>query len=166
MTTPQWCRLLLGLLALGSMLPAPALQAEELYSLETTCSTASSQRFSCTVTAMEVDDSTEYRHSFGNRTVAFRVIDTPYVRIEGQNAAGAAWTSVQNAMINFKTQELCFNSRAFCVNNPTFLADVLVNGGDAMQGRTRVGLAFGDNGRVEVACFDAGCQRLLEAMKP
>ena len=72
---------------------------------------------------------------------------------------------MKSATINFKTQELCFNKRAFCVNNPTFLADVLVNSGDAMQGRTQVGMAFGRNGRVDVACFDEGCTRLLEILK-
>jgi hypothetical protein len=165
MTTPQRCRLLLGLLLLGGLVHAPSLQAEELYELDTTCRTGTTQRFACTVTATNVDDTTEYRHSFGGRNVAYRVIDSPYVRIEGQKATGAAWTSVKNATINFKTQELCFNNEAFCVNNPQFLTDVLVNGGDAIQGRTQVGMAFGSNGRVDVACFDNGCARLLEAIK-
>lgn len=165
MTTPHRCRLLLGLLTMGSLWQAPGLQAEELYSLDTTCSTGTAQPFACQVTAVNVDDTTEYRHSFGNRTVAYRVIDSPYVRIEGQNAAGAPWVSVKNATINFKTQQLCFNNQVFCVNNPTFLADVLVNSGDAMQGRTQAGMAFGSNGRVDVACFDEGCKRLMEAIK-
>jgi len=165
MTTPQRCRLLLGLLVLGSLWQAPALRAEELYQLNTTCSAGTSKRFACQVTAVNVDDTTEYRHSFGGRTVAYRVIDSPYVRIEGQKSAGAPWSSVKNATINFKTQELCFNSRAFCVNNPTFLADVLVNGGNAIQGRTQVGMVFGSNGRVDVSCFDNGCNRLKEALK-
>ena len=81
--------------------------------------------------------------------MAYRVIDEPYVRIEGQKNAGAPGDG-QNAMIDFKAQELCFNNRAFCVNNPTFLADVLINSGDAMQGRTKAGMAFGSNGRVDV----------------
>ena len=165
MTTQQQCRLLLGLLLMGGLVHAPSLQAEELYELDTTCRTGTRQPFACTVTATNVDDTTEYRHSFGGRSVSYRVIDSPYVRIEGQKAAGAAWTSVKNATINFKTQELCFNNEAFCVNNPQFLTDVLVNGGDAIQGRTQVGMAFGSNGRVDVACFDNGCARLLEAIK-
>ena len=165
MTTPQRCRLLLGLLLIGGIVHAPSLQAEELYRLDTTCSTGTAEPFACTVTAVTVDDTTEYRHSFGGRTVSYRVIDSPYVRIEGQKAAGAAWASVKNATIDFQDQELCFNNRAFCVNNPTFLADVLVNSGDAMQGRTKAGMAFGSNGRVEVACFDNGCKRLMEALK-
>ena len=69
MTTPQRCRLLLGLLTLGSLWQAPALQAEELYQLNTTCSTPTA-RFSCQVTAVNVNDTTEYRHKFGTRTVA------------------------------------------------------------------------------------------------
>ncbi len=51
------------------------------------------------------------------------------------------------------------------MNNPTFLADVLIQGGDAIQGRTRIGMAFADNGRGAVACFDNGCDRLLEAIQ-
>ena len=165
MTTSQRCRLLLGLLTLGSLWHIPALQAEDLYNLDTTCSTGNAKPFACQVTAVNVGDTTEYRHSFGGRTVAYRVIDEPYVRIEGQKTAGSPWVTVKNATIDFKTQELCFNNRAFCVNNPTFLADVLINSGDAMQGRTKAGMAFGSNGRVDVACFDNGCNRLLEAIK-
>ena len=42
---------------------------------------------------------------------------------------------------------------------------MLINSGDAMQGRTEVGMVFGPNGRVQVACFDNGCDRLKEAIK-
>lgn len=166
MTTPLRCRVLMGVLALSSgLITASPIQAEELYSLDTTCSTGTAKPFACQVKAVNVDDTTEYRHRFNGRTVAYRVIDKPYVRIEGQRAADAPWATVKSAEINFKTQELCFNNRAFCVTNPTFLADVLLTSGDAMQGRTRVGLVFGTNGRVDVACFDEGCTRLLEAVK-
>jgi len=114
---------------------------------------------------VDVDDTTEYRHQFGSRTVSYRVIEDPYVRIEGRGSNSKPWTSVKNALINFKTEELCFNDEAFCVKNPSFLADVLINSGDAIQGRTRVGMAFGPSGRVDVACFDNGCDRLMEAIK-
>ena len=158
-------KVLTALLALCSGLGAPAVFAEELYVLDTTCSTPTSPNFSCQVKAIDVDDTTEYRHRFGSRTVSYRVIEDPYVRIEGQASPGAPWTSVKNASINFKTEELCFNSKAFCVNNPTFLADVLTQGGDAIQGRTRLGMAFAGNGRVDVSCFDNGCDRLMEAIQ-
>ena len=167
MTTPQRCRFLLGLLALCSLWQTPAVQAETLYQLDTTCSsTTRDKAFACTVTVVNVNDTTEYHHAFDRgRSVAYRVIDRPYVRIEGKQAAGAPWESVRNASINFRTQELCFNSRAFCVKNPRFLTDVLLNSGGAMQGRTEVGLAFGRHGRVDVACFDNGCKRLKEAIQ-
>ena len=158
-------KVLTGLLALSGGLAAPAVLAQELYVLNTTCSTPTSEDFVCQVQAVDVDDTTEYRHRFGTRTVTYRMIDDPYVRIEGRAYNSAPWTSVKNAMINFKTEELCFNSKAFCVNNPTFLADVLIQGGDGIQGRTQVGMAFADNGRVDVACFDNGCDRLMEAIK-
>mgnify|MGYP003327193957 CR=1 FL=1 len=140
MTTPQRCRLLLGLLLMGGLVHAPSLQAEELYKLDTTCRAGKAQPSACTVTATNVDDTTEYSHSFGGRSVSYRVIDSPYVRIEGQKAAGAAWTSVKNATVNFKTQELCFNNEAFCVNNPQFLTDVLVNGHRCSSDLGRAGL--------------------------
>ena len=158
-------KVLTALLALCSGLGAPAVFAEELYVLDTTCSTPTSPNFSCQVKAIDVDDTTEYRHRFGSRTVSYRVMEDPYVRIEGRASNSAPWTSVKNASINFKTEELCFNSKAFCVNNPTFLADVLTQGGDAIQGRTRLGMAFADNGRVDVSCFDNGCDRLMEAIQ-
>ncbi len=158
-------KVLTSLLDLSRGLVAPAFNAEELDVINTTCSTPTASRFSCQVEAIDVDHSTEYRHRFGSRTATYRVIEDPYVRIESQASAGAPWTSVKNASINCKTDELCFNNKAFCVNNPTFLADVLIQGGDAIQGRTRIGMAYADNGRGAVACFDNGCDRLLEAIQ-
>ena len=158
-------KVLTALLALCSGLGAPAVFAEELYVLDTNCSTPTSPNFSCQVKAIDVDDSTEYHHRFGSRTVSYRVIEDPYVRIEGQAYEAAPWTSVNNVSINFKTGQLCFNNKAFCVSNPTFLADVLTQGGDAIQGRTRIGMAFAGNGRVDVTCFDNGCDRLKEAIQ-
>lgn len=171
-TTPQpamptllRCRVLTGLTVLLGSLSASATVAQELYTLDTTCRNGN-DNFACKVTASNVDDTTEYRHRFGARTVSYRVIDDPYVRIEGRASNSKPWTTVKNATVNFKTEELCFNNDAFCVKNPTFLADVLINSGDAMQGRTKVGMVFGSNGRVDVACFDEGCDRLKEAVKP
>ena len=158
-------KVLTGLLALSGSLASPAVIAQELYVLNTSCSTPTTGNFDCQVQAVDVDDTTEYRHHFGTRTVTYRIIDDPYVRIEGRANNSAPWSSVKNAMINFKNEELCFNSKAFCVNNPTFLADVLIQGGDGIQGRTQVGMAFSENGRVDVACFDNGCNRLVEAIK-
>ena len=158
-------KVLTALIALCSGLGAPAVLAEELYLINTTCSTPISPNVSCQVQAIDVDDSTEYHHRFGSRTVSYRVMEDPYVRIEGRASKSAPWTSVNNASINFETEELCFNSKAFCVNNPTFLADVLTQGGQAIQGRTRIGMAFAGNGRVDVTCFDNGCDRLMEAIQ-
>ena len=155
---------LAGLSVLLGSFSAPVVMAEELYSLDTTCKTGD-RSFACRVQAVNVDDTTEYRHQFGSRTVSYRVIEDPFVRIEGRGSNAEPWISVKNALINFKTEELCFNDEAFCVKNPSFLADVLINSGDAMQGRTRVGMAFAPNGRVDVACFDNGCDRLKEAIK-
>ena len=165
MLVSQRSKVLTALLVLCSGLGAAGVAAEELYVINTTCSTPTSPNFSCQVQAIDVNDSTEYRHRFGSRTVSYRVIEDPYVRIEGRASDSDPWASVKNASINFKTEELCFNSKAFCVKNPTFLADVLTQGGHAIQGRTLIGMAFADNGRVDVTCFDNGCTRLMEAIK-
>ena len=125
---------LAGLTVLLGSLSTPVMKAEELYSLNTTCRTGD-RSFSCRVQAVDVDDSTEYRHQFGSRTVSYRVIEDPYVRIEGRGSNAKPWISVKNALINFKTEELCFNDEAFCVKNPSFLADVLINSGDQLQNR-------------------------------
>jgi len=158
------CRVLTGLTVLLGSLSASAAVAQELYTLETTCRSAG-QTHSCTVVASNVDDTTEYVHKFGSKTVSYRVIDDPYVRIEGRASSTKPWTSVKNTTINFKTEELCFNKESFCVKNPKYLADVLVGSGDAMQGRTKVGMVFASNGRVDIACFDNGCNRLKEALR-
>ena len=72
---------------------------------------------------------------------------------------------MRNAWICFSSNELCFNDRDFCVVNPTFLSDVKADAkAEAFQNRDTVGLAFGPQGRVDIACFDDGCRRLLEAI--
>jgi hypothetical protein len=159
--------LLGGALALlaGLQRPGQAQNADLIYSLNTTCSLGKGKPQPCQVEAVEVGEATEYRHQLGARTISYRILEDPYVRIEGRKAAGAPWTSVRNAWINFTTNELCFNDRAFCVVNPTFLADVKAEAqGPAFEGRETVGLAFGEAGRVDIACFDNGCRRLLEAI--
>ncbi len=158
------CRVLTGLTVLLGSLSVSAAVAQELYTLETICRTAG-QTHSCTVVASNVDDTTEYVHTFGSQTVSYRVIDDPYVRIEGRASNMKPWSSVKNATIDFKAEELCFNNEAFCVKNTKYLADVLIGSGDAMQGRTKVGMVFAANGRVDVACFDNGCERLKKAIR-
>lgn len=140
-------------------------ETELIYSLETTCRIARGGPEPCRVEAVDVGEATEYRHRIGARTISYRILEDPSVRIEGRKAAADPWSSVRNAWINFRTNELCFNSRAFCVVNPTFLADVKAEAmGAAFEGRETVGLAFGAGGRVDIACFDNGCRRLLEAI--
>ncbi|WP_296445671.1 hypothetical protein [Vulcanococcus sp.] len=151
-------------LALAASPPLRA-KTELIYSLDTTCTIGQGKPQPCQVEALEVGDATEYRHRLGARTISYRILEDPYVRIEGRRASGDPWRSVRNAWINFGTNELCFNDRAFCVVNPTFLADVKADAeGPAFEERQTVGLAFGPSGRVDIACFDDGCRRLLEAI--
>jgi hypothetical protein len=151
-------------LALAASSPARA-ETELIYSLDTTCTIGRGKPQPCQVEALEVGDATEYRHRLGARTISYRILEDPYVRIEGRRASGDPWSSVRNAWINFSANELCFNDRAFCVVNPTFLDDVKADAeGPALEDRQTVGLAFGPSGRVDIACFDDGCRRLLEAI--
>lgn len=171
MSSPQLLVLLSPALALGAMTMAAlgfprAASAQTLYTLNTTCSLQRMAPVPCVVEAVEVGDATEYRHRIGARTLVYRVFDEPYVRIEALNPATNTWTPVRNAGIRFSTNELCFNDRAFCVVNPNYLNSVREEGGPALAGRDRMGLSFGSNGRTEIACFDAGCTRLLEALEP
>ena len=151
-------------IALGSVLMPGSARAETLYTLTTTCSFGGAAPVPCVVEAVDVGNATEYRHRVGNRTLAYRVFDEPYVRIEALNPTSNTWGPVRNAFIRFSTNELCFNDRAFCVVNPNYLNSVREAGGPALAGRDRMGLSFGSNGRTEIACFDDGCTRLKEAL--
>lgn len=156
--------LALGAICLATIGLPPAAHAQTLYSLSTTCSLQRMAPVPCVVEAADVGNATEYRHRVGDRTLVYRVFDDPYVRIEALNPATQAWGPVRNASIRFSTNELCFNNRAFCVVNPNYLNSVREEGGPALAGRDRMGLRFGSNGRTEIACFDAGCTRLREAL--
>lgn len=151
-------------LSLAALALPRAARAETLYTLNTTCSIERAAPVPCVVEAVDVGDSTEYRHRVGNRTLVYRVFDEPYVRMEALNPATNTWAPVRNASIRFSTNELCFNNRAFCVVNPNYLNSVREEGGPALASRDRMALAFGSNGRTEIACFDEGCDRLREAL--
>lgn len=150
---------------LGSALLPAAARSETLYTLTTTCSVGGAAAMPCVVEAVEVGESTEYRHTLDERTFTYRVFDDPFVRIEGRNPATGAWSPVRNAIIRFSSNELCFNDRALCVVNPNYLNSVREEAGTTLTGRDLMALVFGSNGRVEVACFDDGCRRLQEAIE-
>lgn len=164
MTSLRLLALLGSAISLGAVALPRAADAQTLYSLNTTCSIQRMAPVPCVVEAVDVGEATEYRHRVGNRTLVYRVFDEPYVRIEALNPATNAWGPVRNATIRFSSNELCFNDRAFCVTNPNYLNSVREEGGPALAGRDRMGLSFGSNGRTEIACFDDGCTRLLEAI--
>ncbi|MEO1004005.1 MAG: hypothetical protein AAFX65_12960 [Cyanobacteria bacterium J06638_7] len=149
---------------LGSAVLPGAARAETLYSLTTTCSFAGAAPAPCVVEAVEVGEATEYRHTVGERTITYRVFDDPFVRIEGRNPDTGSWSPARNALIRFSTNELCFNNGALCVVNPNFLNSVREDAGTSLTGRDLMALGFGEDGRVDVTCFDDGCLRLQEAI--
>lgn len=139
-------------------------QTTLLYTLNTTCTLRRAAAVPCVVQAVDVGEATEYRHRIGKSTFTYRVFDEPYVRIEGLNPNTRQWAPARNATIHLGHNELCFNDQALCVVNPNYLNSVREAAGTTFVGRERMGLAFGRQGRVEVVCFDKGCDRLLEAM--
>lgn len=153
-----------AVLGLLGMLEPLSARASTLYTLQTTCSLQGASPAPCLVEAVDVGESTEYRHRIGSTTVVYRIFDEPYVRIEGRNPGSGNWMPVRNAVIHFPDNQLCFNDKALCVVNPNYLNSVREEAGSTLTGRELVGLAFGSHGRVEIVCFDEGCQRLVEAL--
>jgi hypothetical protein len=139
--------------------------AQPLYMITTTCSLKGAAPVPCTVEAVDMGEATEYRHRIGATKVTYRVFDDPYVRVDGMDPATGSWIPARNASIRFSRNELCFNDRAFCVVNPNYLNSVRQEAGPTYAGRDLVGLSFGTNGRVDIACFDDGCRRLREAIE-
>ena len=83
--------LLLGMaLGLAAVAPLPLrAQSESIYNLKTTCSLGQNKPQPCGVEVVDVGDATEYRHRLVDRTISYRIIEDPHVRIEGRKDDGA-----------------------------------------------------------------------------
>lgn len=152
----------LGALMAMAMAVPPA-QAVPLYSLETRCSLAGAAPVVCTVEALDQGGVTLYRHRLGDSVQTVRVSADPS-RMEMWDGASRSWQVLRNAEARFSTNTVCFNDRALCVVNANYLNSVLEDRPD-LRGRDYVRAHFGANGRVDLICYDGGCDLLAQRSK-
>ena len=151
-----------GLLALlaASLLGAPLLaRAEVLYKLNTQCSLGAGNPQPCLVEAINEKGATLYRQTIGSSTETIRITDQP-VRMERWDAQTKAWQSLTSAAARFSRNTVCFNGRDLCVVNPNYLNSVVQDRPEAMAGRDLVQVFFGKDGRINLSCYDDGCQKV------
>ncbi len=131
--------------------------AVPLYRLETTCSLGGARAVDCVVDAREDNGATVYRHTIGTQVETIRISDGP-LRMERQDAATGRWRSLRSAEAQFSTNTICFDGRDLCVLNPNHLNSVREERVDELEGRDRVLVRFGDDGRLLLTCYDQGCE--------
>ena len=150
---------LLALLA-ASLLGAPLLaRAEVLYKLSTQCTLGAGNPQPCQVEAINEKGATLYRQTIGSTTETIRITDQP-VRMERWDAQAKGWQSLTSAAARFSRNTVCFNGRDLCVVNPNYLNSVVQDRPEAMAGRDLVQVFFGKDGRINLSCYDDGCQKV------
>lgn len=157
----RWARgaLLTGTaLALG--LHAGPARAEVLYSLETKCALQGAAPVACRVEAVDEEGATLYRHRIGTTTHTLRISDQPS-RLTLWDPETKSWRPLRNAAVRFSTNTLCLNDRDLCVVNPNYLNSLLQERPD-FRGRDLVRAHFAANGRVDIICYDSGCDLLSQ----
>jgi hypothetical protein len=137
--------------------PVGAARAEVLYQLESFCSLNGTDAVPCRIEAINAPESTEYRHSLGGREVRFRVVDAPTTRIELWDGERNRWRSARNASAFFALNAVCLDGTRFCAINPNYLNSVRQDLGPAADGRSVLEVHFGEDGRIDASCYDAGC---------
>lgn len=135
-------------------------RAEVLYSLETKCALKGGAPVACKVEAVNEDGSTVYRHTVGGTTTSLRISDQP-ARFGLWEASTKAWKPLRNAAVQFSTNTLCLNDREFCVVNPNYLNSLLQERPD-FRGRDLIRAHFANNGRVDILCYDTGCDLVAQ----
>ena len=146
----------------GLVAGEPASAASEsrvLYSLSTRCSIEGAAPKPCVVEAVDDGGATLYRHRIGAVTMTVRITDKP-VRMERWNGAKKTWQPLKEAAARFSTNTICFNGRDLCVVNPNYLNSVRQDRPDATAGRDLVMVRFDSTGRVNLTCYDDGCQEV------
>jgi hypothetical protein len=150
-----------GLLAAPPAGAAPPVAAPQtLYSLETKCALQGAAPVVCTVEAIDEGGATLYRHRIGNSVQSVRVTADPS-RMEMWDSASRSWRHLRSAEARFSTNTVCFNDRELCVVNANYLNSLLEDRPD-LRGRDYVRAHFGPNGRVDLLCYDGGCDLLAQ----
>ena len=145
-------------LALG-LQPGQAKEAV-LYTLETKCALKGAAPVACKVEAVDEEGATLYRHTIGSTTHTLRISDQP-ARLTLWNAATKTWKPLRTAAVRFSTNTLCLNDRELCVVNPNYLNSLLQERPD-FRGRDLVRAHFSASGRVDIVCYDTGCDLLAQ----
>jgi hypothetical protein len=144
-------------LAAAGLVLTPAALAERLYELESYCSLNGTEAVPCRIEAINGAGATEYRHQLGGREVRFRILEEPTTRIEIWDAAANRWRSVRTAAAFFALNAVCLDGTSFCAINPNYLNSVRQDLGRAADGRSVLEVHFGNDGRIDASCYDAGC---------
>ena len=147
---------LTGCLGIASLPPA---QAEPLYKLETECSFKGGAAVPCTVEANSEGKATVYRHTAGSKVLTIRISDDPS-RIEVLNTASGKYETATSAGARFSVNTICFNGRDFCVVNPNYLNSIRQDSPQQFAGRDLVGVQMNSAGRINVICYDDGCDSI------
>lgn len=153
----RWGVLALTGVALTLLNPGQA-RAEVLYSLETRCSLRGAAPVNCKVEAVNEDGATLYRHTIGATTHTLRISDQP-ASFSLWNASSKSWQPLRTAAVLFSSNTLCLNGEELCVVNPNYLNSLLQERTD-FRGRDLVRVHFGSNGRVDILCYDNGCNQV------
>ena len=151
----RWLTALLSGAALTLGLCAGEAKADVLYSLETRCALKGAAPVACKVEAVNEDGATLYRHTIGTTTHTLRISDQP-ARFTLWDGASKSWQTLRNATVQFSSNTLCLNGQDLCVVNPNYLNSLLQERPD-FRGRDLVRAHFGSNGRIDVICYDNGC---------
>ena len=146
--------LLAGAALAVALQPGPG-RAEVLYSLDTKCTLQGAAPVPCRVEAVDEAGATLYRHTIGSTTRTLRISDQPS-SLTLWDAATNSWKPLRNAAVRFSTNTLCLNDKALCVVNPNYLNSLLQERPD-FRGRDLVKARFAANGRVDILCYDSGC---------
>ncbi|MEB3200654.1 MAG: hypothetical protein VKK62_09035 [Synechococcaceae cyanobacterium] len=152
-----------GVLSLSLAPAAHPGSAGKLYSLVTNCSVRGGAVLPCTVEAINEGGATLYRHRMGQSIETVRITDQPSL-MSLWDASSRSWQPLRNASVLFSSNTLCFNDKDLCVVNPNYLNSLLQDRPD-LRGRDLVRARFASNGRVEILCYDSGCDLVSTAME-
>lgn len=146
-------------IAVSGVLSAPPARAQSttLYRLTTTCSIRGGSPQPCVVEASEEGDVTTYRHTIGAVTETIRISEAP-PRMGRLDATSNSWSYLSSTAARFSTNTVCFNGQDLCVVNPNYLNSIREDLPRATEGRDLLMVQFDPNGRVQLTCFDDGCQ--------
>lgn len=134
-------------------------QAQQLYRLNTECSFKGAPPVPCVVEATQSGTTTIYRHTAGKTVVTIRISDEPS-RIELMNPSTGQFSTVRSAGARFSVNTICYNGRDFCVVNPNYLNSVREESPQQFAGRDLVRVQMNNDGRINLICYDEGCDIL------